>query len=169
MQNYKHTIHVLEELMEQVTNGGNLSKADLEVLGLILNEIKDAETICAMRESSEYSNGDSYGYSRGYYSGERSYGGDGYSGRYMDEYSGRYSGNRYSNGMEHDGMYSGYDDMNSHRRYRSPSTGQYTSRRPNYSRDDANMRIKGQLERMMNETESDYVKNALRDAMERMN
>lgn len=167
MQNYKHTIHVLEELMEQVTNGGNLSKSDLEILGLILDEIKDAETICAMREESEYSNGDSYGYSRGRYSGERSYG-NGYSGRYSG-YSGEYSGNRYSNGMEHDGMYSGYDDMNSHRRYRNPSNGQFTSRRPNYSRDDADMRIKGQLERMMNETESDYVKNALRDAMERMN
>ena len=165
MQNYKHTIHILEELMDEITSSGNVGKQELEVLGMVLDEIKDAETICAMRESSEYSNGMSYGYSGG-----RSYGGGGYSGRYIGDYSGMYSGNRYSNGMEHDGMYSGYDDMNSHRRYRNPSTGRFTSRRPNgYSRDDSNERIMGQLERLMGETDSEQVRTALRDAMERMN
>lgn len=140
---------------------------DLEILDKILDEIKDAETICAMRESADRE----YGYSRG---------NDGYSrggqysrGDYAGDYSGRYSYNRYSNGMEHDGMSNGsygyyYDDMNSHRRYRSPSTGRYTSNRPNYSREDMNERMVGQLERMMGETQNEQAKQALADAIERM-
>lgn len=148
-------IQRMEQQLQECLASGQMSAQDLHVIGEIMDVIKDAETVNAMRgESGGYSNGHyvrghySNGYSRDGYSGNRSYG---------------YSGNRYSNGMENDGMYMSNGSYGNYSGYRG-SNGSYRG----YSRDDAQERMRQQLERMMGEAQSDQVREALQGALSRM-
>jgi len=148
-------IQRMEQQLQECLASGQMSAQDLHVIGEIMDVIKDAETVNAMRgKSGGYSNGRyvrghySNGYSRDGYSGNRSYG---------------YSGNRYSNGMENDGMYMSNGSYGNYSGY-GRSNGSYRG----YSRDDAQERMRQQLERMMGEAQSDQVREALQGALSRM-
>ena len=159
MNNLYMVCDKLEMLVDEIVRKPELNWTDVERLDKILDEIKDVETILAMRQgggqeqeghsrghyvSGHYSNG----YSRDGYSGNRSYG---------------YSGNRYSNGMENDGMYMSNGSYGNYSGY-GRSNGNYGR----YSRDDAQERMRQQLERMMGEAQSDQVREALQGALSRM-
>lgn len=158
MNNLYMVCDKLEMLVDEIARKPELNWTDVERLDKILDEIKDIETIMAMRESGggysgEMNNGYSGEhyvrghYSRGYgdYSGDRSYG---------------YSGNRYSNGMEHDGMYMSGRSYGDYSGYRDS--------RGRYSRDDMMERTKSQIERLMNESQNEEVREALQGALQRL-
>lgn len=148
-------IQRMEQQLQECLASGQMSAQDLHVIGEIMDVIKDAETVNAMRgESGGYSNGH---YVRGHYS-------NGYSGdSYSRNRSYGYSGNRYSNGMENDGMYMSNGSYGNYSGY-GRSNGNYGR----YSRDDAQERMRQQLERMMGEAQSDQVREALQGALFRM-
>ncbi len=148
-------IQRMEQQLQECLASGQMSAQDLHVIGEIMDVIKDAETVNAMRgESGGYSNGH---YVRGHYS-------NGYSGdSYSRNRSYGYSGNRYSNGMENDGMYMSNGSYGNYSGY-GRSNGNYGR----YSRDDAQERMRQQLERMMGEAQSDQVREALQGALSRM-
>ena len=150
-------IRTMERELQECLSNGNMSMQDVKLIGEVMDIIKDAETVMAMRGSGD-------GYSNGY-SGEHYV-----RGHYSRGYDDGYSGNRYSNGMEHDGMYSGrsygsgsYGDGYSGQR-RNPSNGRYMG----YSRDDMMERTKSQIERLMNESQNEQVREALQGALSRL-
>ena len=160
MDKLKAVKQMLEKLLDEFIEKGDLDAHDVEMLDKVIDEIKDIETICAMRENSYYGEADLDGYSRG--RGGRGYN-DGYSGaRYYDGYS----GNRYTNGMMYDGMYMGEMPR---RGYSGAQGGQYSNRMMGgYSRDDSQKRMIGQLERLMDEAQSDHARMAINDAIQRL-
>lgn len=159
MNNLYMVCEKLEMLVDEIVRKPELNWTDVERLDKILDEIKDAETIIAMRQGGGQ---EQEGYSRGHY--VRGHYSNGYSG---DGYSGNrsygYSGNRYSNGMENDGMYMSNGSYGNYSGY-GRSNGNYGR----YSRDDAQERTRQQLERMMGEAQSDQVREALQGALSRM-
>ena len=163
MNNLYMVCDKLEMLVDEIVRKPELNWTDVERLDKILDEIKDVETILAMRqgggqEQEGYSRGH---YVRGHYS--NGYSGDGYSGNRSYGYSGNYSGNRYSNGMENDGMYMSNGSYGNYSGYRG-SNGSYRG----YSRDDAMERSKQHIERLMNETQDENVRSALQGALSRL-
>lgn len=142
--------HKLLELCKEINAKPSLGWSDVERLNPILDDLEHIVTISTMIE---------YG---GGYSGEMS---NGYSGKHYvrGHYSrgyGDYSGNRYSNDMKRDGMYmSGrsYGDYSGYRDYRG-----------RYSRDDMMERTKSQIERLMNESQNEEVREALQGALQRL-
>lgn len=150
--------HKLLELCKEINAKPSLGWSDVEKLNPILDDLEHIVTISTMVEygggySGEMSNGYSGEhyvrghYSRGYgdYSGDRNYG---------------YSGNRYSNGMEHDGMYMSGRSYGDYSGYRDS--------RGRYSRDDMMERTKSQIERLMNESQNEEVREALQGALQRL-
>lgn len=150
----------MDRLAKELDSRPELRWSDLGRLDELLDDMKDAETVIAMRnarmmeQEGNYSRGH---YVRGHYS--NGYSGDGYSGNR----SYGYSGNRYSNGMENDGMYMPNGSYGNYSGY-GHSNGNYGR----YSRDDAQERMRQQLERMMGEAQSDQVREALQGALSRM-
>lgn len=156
----KDTIKKMERLLEEMQTNQTPSLKDLQYMHEVMGILAKAETVCAMREGGRESE-EMEGYSgrhhvRGHYSrgmsGEGNHSGNrNYSGN--SGYSGEGSSGRYS------GRYSG--DMGG-------SSGNYSG---NYSRGysgHTHEQMIEQLEHMANEAESERVRSALTDAMNRI-
>lgn len=164
MRVMKDVIRMMEQQLEEMVSGQKLGMKDIEIMGEVMDIIKDAETVCAMREStmgqsgamgqsggmSGYSGG---GYSQGYSGNSGNsggYSGGGYSG-------GNYSGNGGYSGEGASGNYSG--------NYSGGYSGGYSGR---YSGDNRHEQMLSQLERLAGEAQNEHARKILTDAVNRL-
>lgn len=149
MEKLKELKTLLEQQVNQITDKGDITPQDLEMLDKAVDVIKDIETICAMRKAEE---------EEGYSQAMRGSGGYGYSGTWYDPaYQGRQGQNYYTNGgTRTDGM--SYRGGNSYgRNYRRM-----------YSRDEAKDNMLDKLEELMDEATTEKERTAIRRCMEKI-
>lgn len=158
----------LKDYAEKGKRSGELSKADVEVIGTVLNSVKNIYKIDKYKEEMEgYSEdghymGEGRIYGTSYESGYSERGGSSYA-RGRGRYAKRDSIGRYSRdvGMSYD------DDMSYARGGRGGNRGGNSSYRGGgYSRDDGKEYMMEQLEEMMEQAEKPAEKEALRRCMD---
>ena len=152
----KNAVMCLESDLAELTNGRARSVKEYELIGMVADAIKDLYEACKNRDEIEgYSQAGPY--MRGNYS-------------YRNNMGTSYAsvdGNRYSNGMEHDGFYSGTMRRNYNGGYSGASN--MSRGMDGYDHMDSRTDIVSKLEKMMAEAGTEYEKSALMDAINRIN
>lgn len=155
MRVYYEIKDMLEKELGQIADKRELTSNNLEIMGKVVDIIKDIETVCAMREAGEegysemmpyymYDDGSSYARGRGRNARRDSMG------RYSSE--GGYSGR---------GSYEGgsYDSYNRGGSYDSYERGG----RRGYSREDSKEHMVSELERMEQNATDEKQRNMIRN------